>query len=329
MLFALSAAACGSRQSVPATQPPPPAPRQESAPAPTYLTTATNPFTGEPLPERVVDWRRMFAGLPADLHPPSAWENGGPRPGWILFPDAAPSTTRLGGEPALADDQQWPVRGGRPLQFLAQIDFAELATQAGALPAPFPQQGVLSLFIEDPPPWGLATSDRERFALLYTTDAVRNRAGATPAHWPLAYLRGQATTVAPVEAVTREEDRPHLVGGQPQWIQYGPSLPQVHLTSGTYSKDVAATLRRAGVRIDQIGSRGYGMADVVAALERAHEDPRDVFKGAEDWLVIWQIPSRDALGFTFYDEGTIYVLMRPADLAARAFDRAWIDLDCM
>src|SRR5512145_3111481 len=39
---------------------------------------------------------------------------------------AAAGVSRLGGVPELAEGQSWPVHDGKPMQFLAQINCAEL-----------------------------------------------------------------------------------------------------------------------------------------------------------------------------------------------------------
>ena len=93
---------------------------------------AKNPV-GEPVGEEeaqeLMDWYRSLA-----------------RPALILTPaeDASADTGfRLGGGPWLADGEQWPADGeARPLEFVAQVDFARLPPLEG-----FPTAGVLRFFI--------------------------------------------------------------------------------------------------------------------------------------------------------------------------------------
>jgi hypothetical protein len=68
----------------------------------------------------------------------------GARDGYRLVP-GGPGRTRIGGLPDLPPETGWPVAQGRPLEFVAQIDLAELDRPGRALPA----RGLLSVFLDE------------------------------------------------------------------------------------------------------------------------------------------------------------------------------------
>ena len=115
---------------------------------------ANNPV-GEPVSdeeaEDVVRWYRSLA-----------------RPALLLTPAANPKAdtgARLGGSPWFADGEHWPTDGnGQKLEFLAQIDFAQLP----ALDA-FPDVGALRFFIGRDDIFGVNFDAPERgdFAILW------------------------------------------------------------------------------------------------------------------------------------------------------------------
>ncbi len=92
-----------------------------------------------------------------------AWLQAQQRPALRLVPDPAlevgPDGCRLGGPAWLAEGQEWPLsRGGRPLEFLAQLDFAQLPPLAG-----FPESSVVQFFIpSDDDVWGVDFDDPSR-----------------------------------------------------------------------------------------------------------------------------------------------------------------------
>ncbi|MEL7189688.1 MAG: DUF1963 domain-containing protein [Pseudomonadota bacterium] len=113
--------------------------------------------------ERTRVWQEEFEARNPDGPPISEdehhafekWLKEQVRPALRLTPQASSNAqadgTRLGGPVALAKGQAWPVsKGGVPMEFLAQLDFAELPPLKG-----FPGEGVLQFFIpQDDDLWG-------------------------------------------------------------------------------------------------------------------------------------------------------------------------------
>ena len=62
-----------------------------------------------------------------------------------------------------------------------------------------------------------------------------------------------------------------------------------------------------------------------------YEDPRreQLQAGAADWVLLLQIDSEEAhCGMMWGDSGRLYLWIRQQDLAAKAFERCWLVLQC-
>lgn len=66
-------------------------------------------------------------------------------------PPASPLSSRLGGQPWMADGEDWPLsRTGRPMIFIAQVNFSETPPLAD-----YPDSGLLQVFVADDDMWGM------------------------------------------------------------------------------------------------------------------------------------------------------------------------------
>lgn len=241
--------------------------------------------------------------------------------------------TRFGGAPLLGPGVEWPRSDRGPLSFLGQIDFRELRGFGGD-GLVLPTDGVLTFFYDvEEQPWGYDPSHASGWALSYAPDSARaidveTPHGAIPFDveplapssaqtlpWPgdLA-LRAFGTTPerAPwareykafVESFTFQH-APLLaigpgrqqIGGHAQWLD----------GDGRLTAELASSGIQAGSDRGRLSSNDLQRAEV----------------GAADWQLLWQLEPRDDR-FTWVEMGTLYVLLRKRDLAARRFDRAWV-----
>jgi uncharacterized protein YwqG len=241
--------------------------------------------------------------------------------------DDGPGTTALGGEPDLPETTDWPRFRDVPLSFVAQVNLADVTSlDMGGL---LPTSGLLSFFYESSQSvWGFDPADRGGWAVLFTPAGVPIAHRAAPSGIPNDARYGRRglrvdaeTTYAPWEfaevaslglsrdelfayaqALGDGEDLPvHRLLGDPQPIQGDMQLECQLVSNGLYCGDPS----------------GYS-------------DPRaDVLRhGAVDWRLLLQIDSDDDAGMMWGDVGRIYYWMRRDDLAARAWDAAWLILQC-
>ena len=170
-----------------------------------------------------------------------------------------PAGTRIGGPAWLADDEAWPQgRDGRPMEFLAQIDFGELP------PLPdYPTEGLLQFFIARDDRFGADYEDPSKsdLRLLWRSEPLAggclldqppflNELDSTPldrkvraagqalrgspstrrpepGSWPLEQALdelgiGNAANVADLLDPFGDEDEPpnRFVGGHPRFVQW-------------------------------------------------------------------------------------------------------------
>ncbi len=239
--------------------------------------------------------------------------------------------TRFGGAPLLAPGTEWPRSDRGPLSFVAQIDFREMRGFGGD-GLVLPKDGVLSFFYDvEEQPWGYDPSHASGWALSYAPDSARaidveSPSGAIPFDpeplvpstqptlpWPgdlalrsfgpeperASWLREYKTFVesftlanAPELAIGPGRQQ---IGGHPQWLD-----GDGRLTAELASRGMSASRGRFGA----------------SELSRAEA-------GALEWQLLWQLEPHDDR-FTWVELGTLYVLIRRADLAAKRFERAWV-----
>lgn len=234
----------------------------------------------------------------------------------------------LGGTPELQAGAGWPEWPGRgPLSFVASVRCAALPRDG--LAEEFPGDGTLLFFYFD------GQVDEEVFV---PVDDPETRAGAQVRYIPQNTPVAPAETPSALEAYPRvelaadtERSAPDVWLPQARRALLGDTRPWPH------PRDTPAGLRafvrafgRLRTRIDhRIGGHAvpvqgpveYEIAHAVSGGMYAWGDePLD--REAERWVLLAQFGSDSAAGMTWGDEGALYWLIRPEDLAAHRFDRA-------
>jgi hypothetical protein len=234
------------------------------------------------------------------------------RPTVLLVPAAEPGFSKLGGDPELPSELEWPAGYERPRTFLAQIDFAELGPQSQV--DWLPQEGRMYAFY-DPDGHGLPDVVR----VLYSVEPVGSPAPTPPwVRWrfPERRVAFKALSSAPsldwlgldgseidadedeFESLERLADAPppddvqHRIGGYPNEIQPERMwLSCEHLARGLPEPSW-----------DE---------DIPPAVERA----------ARTWRLLLQIDSDPALKINFGDGGRLYVFIRERHARQGDFSR--------
>lgn len=250
--------------------------------------------------------------------------------------DPATPGSRYGGLPLVPPGTAWPRSPRRPMVFLGQLDFAQLARCHGGALAHLPAEGVLSLFYDEQEQrWGSSPEDRKWWQAVWAPRAEQVVALDMPeelaesglaferpvrllARLGVSLPRGESWGEGPVpglEELPRPQvasyealrqrlvgPRPHQVGGHASWVQNDARLE--------------AQLVSQGMDCSQPGAWGS-------------EQARRLGRGAAEWGLLWQIPSDEQVGFQWGDAGSLYLLARSKDIRAGRFEQAWLGLQCM
>jgi uncharacterized protein YwqG len=249
------------------------------------------------------------------------------RDGETLFRSGS---SRIGGRPDLPPSASWPQAEGTSLAFIAQIDLAEVAGVWSD--SPLPASGTLAFFYQaEQSVWGFDPKDGGKWAVLHWNEApelLEER--AFPADLPDS-ARFEPKAVAPVaQAALPDTDHIDLRG-------FGLSRKEedrVVEIFGAFTAEEAPMHKLFGypdpiqgdMQLEcQLVSHGLYCGD-----ETGYNDPRaaELRAGAGDWRLLLQIDSDDDTGMMWGDLGRIYYWIREQDLAERAFDRAWLILQC-
>jgi uncharacterized protein YwqG len=238
---------------------------------------------------------------------------------------SSPRRSRIGGLPHLPPSQAWPSWKGEPLSHLCQIDLSEVAHFGAA--RSLPDRGVFSFFyVPDQSTWGFDPADRGSWVVLYHGDSNLRPAQAPAQLAPEASFREAAlefeealslpSTMSDVVAQLRLTDAEfdalcgfieayespaHHLLGHPQPVQDDMELECQLASNGVYCGDPS----------------GY------AGSEAERLKP-----GARDWRLLLQLDSDDDRGMMWGDLGRLYFWIRSSDMAACAFDRVWMILQC-
>lgn len=242
--------------------------------------------------------------------------------------EEASARTRIGGLPDLPDVAMWPHFEGAPLAFLAQLDLAELAALHPE--SPLPKSGLLSFFYDsEGQPRGYNESDRDHWRILYFRDPFQP---ALLEDYP--------------EGLAEESRHP----AAPVFVENGESLPDVLIDTlleghgplkcamienmfdqyQQFYEGAAHQILGFPYTIDGHPGRDCQLAakGLPAGPETDEDDPRvaELEAGADQWRLLLQIDSDGRAGMMWGHMGTLYFMIREADLAAGHFEKAWVIL---
>lgn len=235
----------------------------------------------------------------------------------------APQQSRIGGGPWAPEGAFWPVdREGRPMLFLAQINFAE----ASGLDD-FPDKGLLQVFLpadeRGGEHWGEGDNEEERLirwfedpqggTVLPVLEVFTSRRSRSP-------LRGRARR----EGVTLRSESdivPPLPHNFPLWeIE-----PDIH-TRLPADAEAEARAKAWEARVDKL-HESYGAHWISGHPSFVQEDVRISAAALRELdRVLLHLGPDEFL--TMGDSGELNLLIRRDDLLARRFERAHMTFDC-
>ena len=260
---------------------------------------------------------------------------------WLRRSPAATGRSKLGGLPDLPASVEWPLdqNSGLPLHLLAQVDLAQLPPTplTGArVPADLPRFGLLLFFadIEEDMLWGdypgctrviyVAEAGRSRPApdnlpvIGHAKTSMTGRFAAGTAVFPEARLEGYLIDSFP---------------GEEAYFCADTSLAATHRVAASIERATGTPLPVVDDKTDQLQSP----AAILRGSHNLHITRHQMLGGAVNLqgtaeaarangdVLLLQIDTDWGLhkSFMFCDMGMAQFWIRPDDLAARRFDKAW------
>jgi uncharacterized protein YwqG len=216
----------------------------------------------------------------------------------------------LGGVPAVASGFEWPAWKGQPLGFVAQIDLEEVA--AAFEQSWLPKHGQLYFFYtSDQSVGGYEQTDLGAWRVIYATaDRTALVPAAAPsgldeeASFPQTYIRLRRIDTVPTEE--------RFMGS---WE--------------TSNEEFDALFRaRAAPFREQPHHQMFGFPDPEQddAMEAEAQRTSNLGGGAEQWRLLLQIDTDDALRMMWQDGGLLYFWIREEDAAHGDFSKVWLFL---
>ena len=248
----------------------------------------------------------------------------------LVEPSAlASGASRIGGLPDLPAGVAWPEWRDGPLAFIAQLKLEDLAGFPAC--AELPATGQLLFFYEaEQATWGFDPADRGSWQVIYAESANLQRAtspAALPKHaifQPCSITYSEGITLPPPESAAFETLGFSEKERETYFDVYDALLAEGHGASSWvlgFPEQIQGDMQTECALV----SAGLYTGD-----ESGWTDPRakGLEKDAPAWRLLFQLGSEDAAGMMWGDAGCLYFWMHERDLAARAFDRAWMILQC-
>jgi uncharacterized protein YwqG len=248
---------------------------------------------------------------------------------------------RFGGDPIVPAGTAWPYHDNRPMSFVGQLNFAELAeVHEGVLPD-LPTGGILAFFADltDLPGGGYKPEHRALWHITYAPPDSADIALAAP---PFVETDSYEQPPPPCTIESRLSlSLPDLGSEQLQYLFLrSDSSETLDAYRGLYQDYYYQRFREGDEQDHQVcGQPNWVQHDTRATAElvshgiscgdpAAWKTPEAIAlrPGAADWQLLWQLGSDYVSGFYFAVCGSVYILIRKQDLRARAFDKCWVDI---
>ncbi|NJM98872.1 MAG: DUF1963 domain-containing protein [Phormidesmis sp. RL_2_1] len=250
--------------------------------------------------------------------------------------------SRLGGDAYLPKGFVWPANKGRPLNFLLQIDLAEL--QPHNWQGLLPMSGLLSFFYDlEEKPWGYDPNELDGFCVVHipaterlepyqgpeAEDSPSTHSISFHSAWTIPHYGSRAFDwLVGTNRISREEEALYIDLSAQIENLYSPVTYDKHFDKiGGYHRMLGHSMNIQGdMQLEaQLVSNGLYCGD-----SSGYKDPkRKVLEaGAEDWLLLLQLDSDDNVGLMWGDIGMLYFWIHRDDLAQQRFSKVWMTLQC-
>lgn len=248
----------------------------------------------------------------------------------LIADDAAVGTSRIGGEPDLPCVFSWPLRDGRPLSFVAQINLSDVCGLGGA--DALPGAGWLWFFYDfEGEPWGFAPEDRGGWRVHFEGDpAVKlvrssgraeSKVSGTISFRSLLtfpWVWGGRDLSASMDDDEKVAIEDFLDRSSPSSIFGRHGIQLLGFPSPKQSDDMEAECAGASNGIEMGDAQGF---ELLASSVHASTVDR--------WRLLFQIDSHDAgPGWGWGGRGRLFFWIEEDALRDREFDNVWLILQC-
>lgn len=259
-------------------------------------------------------------------------------------PEAKIDTSKVGGDPALPSVEDWPRKAdGQPLDFLVQINFAEVAKVLKL--EGFPEDG-LCLFFYDvvEQPQICSDLDPSDFRVLYYPAGTalvqvpslsqdrpfRGDSGVRKGSLNECSLKLAAVTTYPdLWSVAFQELVKKCNWTEEEVTKY----EEFHMNTVLQFCDGDSTLHTiaghaAYLQVDVVFEAETKRVNFDVDTEGTEAEETRVHPGMADWELLLQLDSDQKGGIDWGDCGRLYFLILKGDLAAKRFDRVFFTAEC-
>jgi uncharacterized protein YwqG len=251
-------------------------------------------------------------------------------PAIMLIATKGNVNSRIGGQPIMPAEMEWPSWNGVPMLFLCQLDLSELPV--GCNRHGLPLTGMIYFFYnQEQETWGFDPKDKGSWSVLYTPLSASDcqlrdipeeiDESMLPEEKSLGYENYKSfpdyydERVFSLELSSKQVDQyyeqysnnfnnehAHHLFGYPNPVQNNDMDLECQLVSnGLYCGD----------------STGYN-------------DPRavELTPGKSDWMLLLQLDSDEDANIMWGDSGMLYFWIRKEDLDELRFENCWMILQC-
>ncbi|MHC6202475.1 YwqG family protein [Breznakiellaceae bacterium SP9] len=249
--------------------------------------------------------------------------------------------SKIGGQPHLPPDFQWPLYNSKPLAFLAQFNLQDAA--------PFdaenklPHSGILYFFYEGGEEvWGSDPKDKDGFKVVHFTgdlaalrptplpDGICEYAVLSPCKLHFAaedvYPIGEVLDGIGLDPATAKELQTINRKDMKRYDEIMEAYEKTLFDGGSHRLLGYPDLIQGDIFTEaQLATNGLYCGD-----SSGYDDPRakGLRAGVGDWTLLFQIDSDDNADVMWGDCGMVYFSIKKADLANGNFDRIWATFQC-
>ena len=235
--------------------------------------------------------------------------------------------SRLGGEPDLPADTEWPQGHDGPLSFVAQVNLGDVMSLV--LDEGLPSSGLLSFFYDTVSmPWGFDPKDRGSWAVIHSAaddELVRQPPpDALTSEGRYKAMALDAVRELSFPAAESHDVRELGIAGPDLWETYssvlGPGDETVNRLLGN-PEPVQGDMQEEC----QLASNGIYSGD-----GKYLDDSRAqaLVKESSRWRLLLQVDSVDEADMMWGDVGRIYFWMTDEELRAHNWKDTWLVLQC-